>query len=645
MGEIEDTTLASERECAVPGSAVVPRAGEAVPGSRTFLRGSAIGLLQDPKQVRFGETPKPGRRGDRSPNLPQPRKLWSHALLCSFTHSGMTIETQRPSDFIRDIIAEDLRTGKYKKIVTRFPPEPNGYLHIGHAKSICLNFGIAREFDGICNIRMDDTNPTKEEAEYVRSIMADVHWLIDGWADKQLGGAPFYASDYFDQFCDYAVELIRKGRAYVDDMTPEETDAYRRLGKASGFRDRSVDESLDLFARMKAGEFSDGARTLRAKIDVNAANVWLRDPVLYRIRHATHHRTGDKWCIYPMYDWAHTLSDYIEGITHSICTLEFEVHRPLYNWILDALEIPEPRPHQYEFARFNLTYTVMSKRKLIQLVNEKLVKGWDDPRMLTISGLRRRGVTPTALRSLSYNVGITKYPSMTDMALLEHAVRDELNRTATRRLVVLRPIKVVLTNYPEGKAEELDAINNPEDPSAGTRKVPFGRELYIEHDDFTETPPPKYFRLRPGGEVRLKYAYIIKCEEVVKDEHGNMAELRCSVDLDSKSGGPTAGRKVKGTIHWVSSAHATDAEVRLYDRLFTVPEPDSDGDFKSFINSNSLELANAKCEPALGNARPEERYQFERLGYFTLDPGSRPEKQIWNRTVTLRDTWAKTATK
>jgi glutaminyl-tRNA synthetase len=552
----------------------------------------------------------------------------------------MTTETQRPSDFIRDIIAEDLCTGKYKQIITRFPPEPNGYLHIGHAKSICLNFGIAREFGGICNIRMDDTNPTKEEAEYVKSIMADVHWLIDDWADQQLGGAPFYASDYFGRFYEYAVDLVRKGRAYVDDMTAEETDAYRRLGKASGFRDRSVDENLDLFAQMKAGEFPDGARTLRAKIDVNAANVWLRDPVLYRIRHASHHRTGDKWCIYPMYDWAHTLSDYIEGITHSICTLEFEVHRPLYDWILDALEVPEPRPHQYEFARLNLTYTVMSKRKLIQLVNERLVNGWDDPRMLTISGLRRRGVTPTALRTLAYNVGITKYPSMTDMALLEHTMRDELNRTATRRLAVLRPIKIVLTNYPEGKTEELTAINNPEDPNAGTRKIPFGRKLYIERDDFMETPPPKYFRLRPGGEVRLKYAYIIKCAEVVKDDVGNVTELRCTVDLDSKSGGATAGRKVKGTIHWVSAAHAIDSEVRLYDRLFTVPEPDAGGDFKSLINPRSLEAVIAKCEPALADARPEERYQFERLGYFALDPDS-PEKQVWNRTVTLRDTWAK----
>ena len=558
----------------------------------------------------------------------------------------MTASTENPpSDFIRDIIAEDIRREKYKQIRTRFPPEPNGYLHIGHAKSICLNFGIAREFGGICNVRMDDTNPTKEEAEYVQSIMTDVRWLVDSWADNHIGGAPLYASDYFEQFYEYAVDLVRTGKAYVCDMTPEETDAYRRLGKASCFRDRSVEENLDLFARMKAGEFLDGARTLRAKIDVNAANVWLRDPVLYRIRHASHHRTGEKWCIYPMYDWAHTLSDYIEGITHSICTLEFEVHRPLYDWILDALEFPEPRPHQYEFARLNLTYSVISKRKLIQLVDEKLVSGWDDPRMVTISGLRRRGVTPGVLRTFAYNIGITKYPSMTDMALLEHTMRDEFNRIATRRLAVLRPIKIVLTNYPEGKTEELDAINNPEDSDAGMRRIPFSRDLYIERDDFMETPLPKYFRLQPGGEVRLKYAYIIKCDEVVKDEKGNISQLRCTVDLDSKSGGPTASRKVKGTIHWVSASHAIDAEVRLYDRLFTVPEPDASGDFKSFINSNSLELANAKCEPALAAARPVERYQFERLGYFALDPDSTREKQMWNRTVTLRDTWAKEAKK
>ncbi len=550
-------------------------------------------------------------------------------------------ETPVPSDFIRDVVAEDVRTGKYKQIHTRFPPEPNGYLHIGHAKSICLNFGIAHEFGGICNVRMDDTNPTKEETEYVDSIMADVRWLIDGWADKNVGGAPLYASDYFDKLFDYAVDLVWKGKAYVDDMSPEETDEYRRIGKESLFRNRAIKENLDLLARMKAGEFPDNSRTLRAKIDMKAANVWLRDPVLYRIRHASHHQTGDKWCIYPMYDWAHTLSDYIEGITHSVCTLEFEVHRPLYDWILDALELPEPRPHQYEFARLNLTYAVMSKRKLIQVVNEKLVNGWDDPRMLTISGLRRRGVTANALRAFAYNIGITKYPSMTDMAVLEHTMRSEFNRTATRRLAVLRPIKVVLTNYPEGKVDELDAINNPEDAIAGTRKVPFSRELLIDRDDFMETPPPKYFRLRPGGEVRLKYAYIIKCDEVVKDNGGNVVELRCTVDLESKSGGATSNRKVKGTIHWVSAAHAADAEVRLYDRLFTVPEPDAAGDFKSFINPHSLEVVTAKCEPELTKARPEERYQFERLGYFALDPDSTPEKQVWNRTITLKDTWAK----
>jgi glutaminyl-tRNA synthetase len=550
-----------------------------------------------------------------------------------------------PSDFIRDVVAEDLRAGKYKTIVTRFPPEPNGYLHIGHAKSICLNFGIAREFGGSCNIRMDDTNPTKEETEYVDSIMADVHWLIDGWADPNLGGAPVYASNYFDKLYDYAVELVNKGKAYVCDMTAEETDEFRRLGKEGPFRDRSIEENRELLARMKAGEFPDGARTLRAKIDMQAPNIWLRDPVLYRIRHAMHHQTGNRWCIYPMYDWAHTLSDYIEGITHSICTLEFEVHRPLYDWILDALELPEPRPHQYEFARLNLTYTVMSKRKLIQLVNEKLVNDWDDPRLLTISGLRRRGVTPSALRTFAYNIGITKYPSMTEMAVLEHAVRDELNRTATRRLAVLRPIKVTLTNYPEGKVEELVAINNPEDPNAGTRKIPFAHELFIERDDFMETPPPKFFRLRPGGEVRLKYAYIIKCEEVMKDANGNVTELRCSVDLESKSGGATANRKVKGTIHWVSAPQAIDAEVRHYDRLFTAPEPDAGGDFKSFISPNSLEVVTAKCEPELKTARAEERYQFERLGYFTLDPDTRIERQVWNRVVTLKDTWAKVVTR
>jgi glutaminyl-tRNA synthetase len=546
-----------------------------------------------------------------------------------------------PSDFIRDVVAADLRRGRYQHIVMRFPPEPNGYLHIGHAKSICLNFGIAREFGGICNIRMDDTNPTKEEAEYVESIMADVHWLIDGWADKNLGGAPLYASSYFDRFYEFALDLVRKGKAYVCDMTPEQTDEFRRLGKEGPFRSRSIEENLDLLARMKAGEFADGSRTLRAKIDMQAPNVWLRDPVLYRIRHAEHHQTGNKWCIYPMYDWAHTLSDYIEGITHSVCTLEFEVHRPLYDWILDALDLREPRPHQYEFARLNLTYTVISKRKLIQLVNEKLVNGWDDPRLLTISGLRRRGVTARALRAFAYNIGITKYPSMTDMALLEHTVRNEFNRTAARRLAVLRPLKVTLTNYPAGQVEELEAINNPEDANAGTRKIAFSRELFLDRDDFMETPPPKYFRLRPGGEVRLKYAYIIKCDEVIKDEAGNVTELLCSVDRESKSGGATASRKVKGTIHWVSAPQAIDAEIRLYDRLFTVSEPDADGDFKQFINPHSLEVVNAKCEPALQEARAEKRYQFERVGYFALDPETTRERQVWNRIITLKDTWAR----
>ncbi|MDQ2868326.1 MAG: glutamine--tRNA ligase [Verrucomicrobiota bacterium] len=571
-----------------------------------------------------------------------------------------------PIDFIREIVSADVRDGKHARIHTRFPPEPNGYLHIGHAKAICLNFGIAREFGGVCNVRMDDTNPAKEETEYVDSIMADVRWLIDGWADKNLGlkdaarrpeivssngdykmqpnaggDAPFYASEYFESIYQYALALIEKGKAYVCDMTAEETDEFRRLGKESPHRNRSIAENRDLFTSMKAGEFPDGARTLRAKIDMSAPNVWLRDPVLYRIRHAEHHHVGEAWCIYPMYDWAHTLSDYIEGITHSLCTLEFEVHRPLYEWILDALELPAPRPRQIEFARLNLTYAVMSKRKLIQLVNEKLVHGWDDPRMLTISGLRRRGVTASALRAFATSVGVTKFPSLNEMALLEHAIREEFNRTAERRLGVLHPLKIVLSNYPEGKTEELDAINNPEDANAGTRKIPFGRELFIDAADFMETPPPKYFRLRPGGEVRLKYGYIIKCEEMVKDAAGEIRELRCSIDLESKSGGANAGRKVKGTIHWVSAAHALDAEVRLYDRLFTEPEPDAD--FKKHLNPNSLQIVSAKIEPLLRDADAKKRYQFERLGYFVLDPDATATRQVWNRTVTLKDTWAKVA--
>jgi glutaminyl-tRNA synthetase len=614
-----------------------------------------------------------------------------------------------PSDFIRDIVTQHVAEKKYPRIHTRFPPEPNGYLHIGHAKSICLNFGIAHEFGGVCNLRMDDTNPAKEDVEYVDSIIEDVNWLIAGWADDKLGlkpkgktpetvtsngrpdfylpaevgragsplpadGAhgvtrptlePFYASDYFDQIYEYAVALIKKGKAYVCDLTPEETDEYRRNAKESPFRNRNVKENLDLFTRMKNGEFPDGTRTLRAKIDVTAPNVWMRDPLIYRIRHADHHHTGGKWCVYPMYDFAHCLSDYIEGITHSICTLEFEVHRPLYDWILESLDLPRPLPHQYEFARLSLTYTIMSKRKLMQLVNEKLVTGWDDPRMPTISGIRRRGVTAEALRAFAYNIGITKYNGLTDVAVLEFAIREDLNKRALRRLAVLRPIKVVLTNYPEGKTEELDAVNNPEDETAGKRKIPFSRTLYIEQDDFKEVPPPKFFRLKPGGEVRLKYGYIIKCDEVVKDASGKIVELRCTADLDSKTGGPTANRKVKGTIHWVSAAHAIDAEVRLYDRLFTVPEPDKvaagsasaessgatskTGDFKQFLNPHSLEVVTAKCEPSLKDAKPELRYQFERLAYFALDPDARLQTQgarlVFNRTITLKDTWAKEAQK
>ena len=563
--------------------------------------------------------------------------------------SAPATDQPAPSDFIRDIVAEDVRSGKRTKIHTRFPPEPNGYLHIGHTKAICLNFGIAHEFGGICNVRMDDTNPEKEETEFIDSIMADIRWLIDGWADKNLGlkgdGSPLFASDYFDQIYEFAEQLVRKGKAYVCDMTPGQTDEYRRLGKDGPFQNRSVEENLDLLARMKAGEFPDGARTLRARIDMQAPNVWLRDPVLYRIRHAAHHQTGDKWCIYPLYDFAHGLSDYLEGITHSLCTLEFEVHRPLYDWILESLDLPRPLPHQYEFARLNLTYTVMSKRKLKQLVDEGLVQGWDDPRLPTISGMRRRGVTASVLRDFAYRIGITKYPSMTEVDALEYGMRDEFNKTALRRLAVLRPLKVVITNYPEGKTEELDAVNNPEDAGSGTRKVPFSRELFIDSADFMETPPPKYFRLKPGGEVRLKYAYIIKCDEVIKDSSGNVTELRCTADLESKSGGATSNRKIKGTIHWVSAAQAIDAEVRLYDRLFTVPEPDAEGDFKSLINPHSLEVVTAKCEPSLGEAKPELRYQFERLAYFALDPDSRPNKLVFNRTITLRDTWAKEARK
>ena len=596
--------------------------------------------------------------------------------------SGDESAAPTPSDFIRDIVAADLAAGKYRQIVTRFPPEPNGYLHIGHAKSICLNFGIAREFGGVCNLRMDDTNPTKEDVEYVQSIQEDVAWLIEGWADDKLGLKrkgqaavaqsvngkpdfhlppvvgqshrdkslePFYASDYFDQIYEFALRLIRSGKAYVCDLSPKETEEYRgapdRPGRNSPYRDRSVEENLDLFARMKQGEFPDGARTLRAKIDMASPNVWLRDPVLYRIRHAEHHHTGDKWCIYPLYDFAHCLSDYIEGVTHSICTLEFEVHRPLYDWILESLDLPRPRPHQYEFAKLIPSYMIVSKRKLIQLVNENIVTGWDDPRLPTISGIRRRGVTAQALRAFAYNIGVTKYVSVTDIAVFEHAVREDLNKRALRRLAVLRPLKLVISNYPEGKTEELDAVNNPEDPNAGARKVPFSRELFIEEDDFRETPPPKFFRLRPGGEVRLKYAYIIRCDEVVKDASGRIIELRCTADLESKTGGATAGRKIKGTIHWVSAPHAIDAEVRLYDRLFAAAQPDAGGDFKAHVNPQSLEVITGKVEPALNGADEKARYQFERLGYFCLDRDSSPARLVFNRTITLKDAWAKESRK
>ncbi len=593
-----------------------------------------------------------------------------------------------PADFIRDIVAAHLAEKRYAQIHTRFPPEPNGWLHIGHAKSICLNFGIAREFGGVCNLRLDDTNPTKEDVEYVDSIQQDVNWLIGGWAGDRLGlkpkgktpepitsngkpdfylppvlpspippdksgqsaiCEPFYASDYFDQLYDYAVTLVKKGKAYICDLSPGDTDQYRgspdRPGKDSPFRDRPVAENLDLLQRMKNGEFPDGARTLRAKIDMASPNIWLRDPVIYRIRHAEHHHTGGQWCIYPMYDFAHCLSDYLEGITHSICTLEFEVHRPLYDWFLQCLDLPRPLPHQYEFARLSLGYTVMSKRKLLQLVNEKIVTGWDDPRLPTISGLRRRGVTPEALRHFAYHIGITKYNGITDVAVLEHAIREDLNQRALRRLAVLRPLQVIITNFPAGKVEELDAVNNPQDPGAGTRKIPFSRELFIERDDFMEAPPPKFFRLKPGGEVRLKYGFIIKCDEVVKDTAGHIARLHCTADFDSRTGGPNAARKVKGTIHWVSAAHAADAQVRLYDRLFTVPEPDAAGDFKQHLNPRSLEVVTAKCEPSLQDARPELRYQFERLAYFVLDKESAPGHLIFNRTITLKDTWAKESQK
>ncbi len=544
--------------------------------------------------------------------------------------------------FIQDIVEEDLKTNKYEgRVHTRFPPEPNGYLHIGHAKSICLNFGLARDYHGLCNLRFDDTNPSKEEQEYVESIQRDVRWLGFDWEDRL-----YYASDYFDQLYEFAVRLIKKGKAYVDDLTADETREYRGTltapGKESPFRNRTVDENLDLFERMQKGEFPDGSRTLRAKIDMASPNFNMRDPVMYRILRATHHRTGDTWCIYPMYDWAHGQSDSIEKITHSICTIEFADHRPLYDWFLEQLEVY--RPQQIEFARLNLNYTVMSKRRLLQLVQEKHVLGWDDPRMPTISGLRRRGYTPEAIRLFADRIGVARNESISEVALLEDCLRDDLNRRAPRMMAVLRPLKVVIENWPAGVVEQLDAVNNPEDAAMGSRKVPFSGVLYIEQDDFMENPPKKYFRLTPGGEVRLRYAFIIKCTGITKDPGtGAITELRCTYDPETKSGAPQSGRKVKGTIHWVSASHAADAEVRLYDRLFSAEEPVGDN-WKESINSRSLEvLKKCRVEPGLAAAKPQDRFQFERLGYFCADDESTHDAPVFNRAVTLRDTWAKIA--
>jgi glutaminyl-tRNA synthetase len=553
----------------------------------------------------------------------------------------MTAERSNlPANFIQNAITEDLEAKRYNRVHTRFPPEPNGYLHIGHAKSICLNFGIAAEFGGLCNLRFDDTNPSKEEVEYVESIQEDVRWLGFSWDDRL-----FYASDYFDQLYDYAVQLIRAGKAYVCDLSAEEIREYRGTltepGKESPYRNRPVEENLDLFQRMRAGEFPDGSRVLRAKIDMASGNLNLRDPVLYRIMRATHHRTGDKWCIYPMYDYAHPLSDSIEGITHSICTCEFEDHRPLYDWVLDALDVYRSR--QIEFARLNLTYTVMSKRKLRALVEEGVVSGWDDPRMPTISGLRRRGYTPESVRDFCERIGVAKCNSMVDIALLEHCVRDDLNLKAPRVMAVLRPLRVVIDNYPEGRVEELDAEYNQENQALGSRKLPFSRVLYIERDDFMEDPPKKFFRLAPGREVRLKHAYIIKCESVVKDEkNGEVVEIHCTYDPETRSGMSPDVRKVKGTLHWVSARHAVKAEVRLYDHLFLKENPDEEKDFKSCLNPESLEvLKNCLVEPGLAKAAPGNRFQFLRQGYFCVDPDSAGDTLVFNRIVPLKDSWAK----
>jgi len=544
-------------------------------------------------------------------------------------------------NFIRAIIDEDLKTDKYDgRVHTRFPPEPNGSLHIGHAKSICLNFGIAEEYSGKCNLRFDDTNPAKEEKEYVKSIIEDVKWLGFDWE-----GRLFFASDYFDQMYDYAVQLTKAGKAFVDDLNAKEISEKRgtltKPGINSPYRDRSVEENLDLLERMKAGEFADGEKVLRAKIDMAHPNLNMRDPVVYRVLHASHHNTGDKWCIYPMYDWAHGLEDSIERITHSLCTLEFENHRPLYDWFL--IQIGVYRPQQIEFARLNLTFTVMSKRMLLELVEGKYVNGWDDPRLPTISGMRRRGYSPASIRNFCSRIGIAKVNSMVDFEFLEHCVRDDLNKTAPRFMGVLHPLKVVIENYPEEKVEEFEAVNNPEDPKAGTRKIPFSKELYIEQGDFMEDPPKKFYRLTPGGEVRFRYSYLVTCKEAIK-KNDEVVELRCNIDPETRGGYAPDGRKVKSTIHWVSAAHAIDAEVRLYDRLFTVEDPagQKDAVFKDFLNPDSLEiLKSCKVEPSIKDLKPLDRFQFERLGYFCIDRDTTKDNIVINRTVTLRDTWAK----
>jgi glutaminyl-tRNA synthetase len=557
------------------------------------------------------------------------------------TTNTVTRDPDAPLDFIRAIIARDLETGRHKAVATRFPPEPNGYLHIGHAKSICLNFGVAEQFGGTCNLRFDDTNPTKEDVEYVDSIKADIRWLGFDWQDRL-----YFASDYFEQLYEYAVHLIRRNMAYVDSLTGDQIREYRGTltepGRESPYRNRTIEENLDLFARMRAGEFPDGAHVLRARIDMASPNINMRDPVLYRIRRAHHHRTGDAWCIYPMYDFAHPPSDALEKITHSLCTLEFEDHRPLYDWLVENLPVPA-RPQQIEFARLNLTYTLMSKRKLLQLVQEKHVSGWDDPRMPTIVGMRRRGYTPEAIRAFCDRIGVAKRENVVDVAMLEHAVREDLNRRAPRVMGVLDPIKVVIENYPEGQTEEFEIPVNPEDAAAGTRKVPFSRELYIERDDFREDPPKKFFRLAPGREARLRGAYFVTCTGFDKDPAtGAIRVLRCTYDPATRGGDAPDGRKVKATLHWVSAAHALDVEVRLYDRLFNAESPGASGDFRTDINPNSLEVRRqCKAEPSVAAAPPGTRYQFERLGYFCVDPDSRPGALVFNRTVTLKDTWAK----